>query len=175
MENDPGRYEESGRDSRDRQIKQRADEYSRNLEQASWRQAELHMTAAGFWGNFQWAFGGAAAVLAAVASGTAFSHYPSAAGVLALCSAGSAALVTALRPGDISAQHLKSACLVVGKSTVPVGTARRLMGWMRSAAPAGKQVDLAWNPEFLREGFAVQDTLRPDRFVFGAKVADLAN
>lgn len=69
------------------------------------------------------------------------------------------------------AQHLESACLVVGKSTVPVGTARRLMGWIRSAAPAGEQVDLAWNPEFLREGFAVQDTLRPDRFVFGVDSA----
>ena len=69
------------------------------------------------------------------------------------------------------AQHLESACLVVGKSTVPVGTARRLMDWIRSAAPAGEQVDLAWNPEFLREGFAVQDTLRPDRFVFGVDSA----
>jgi UDPglucose 6-dehydrogenase len=69
------------------------------------------------------------------------------------------------------AQHLESACLVVGKSTVPVGTARGLMGRIRSAAPAGEQVDLAWNPEFLREGFAVQDTLRPDRFVFGVDSA----
>jgi UDPglucose 6-dehydrogenase len=69
------------------------------------------------------------------------------------------------------AQHLESACLVVGKSTVPVGTARRLMSCIRSAAPAGQQVDLAWNPEFLREGFAVQDTVRPDRFVFGVDSA----
>ncbi|WP_030754860.1 UDP-glucose/GDP-mannose dehydrogenase family protein [Streptomyces griseus] len=51
--------------------------------------------------------------------------------------------------------------LVVGKSTVPVGSAERLAGTL----PAG--VDLAWNPEFLREGFAVQDTLHPDRIVVG--------
>ncbi|MDX2291114.1 MULTISPECIES: UDP-glucose dehydrogenase family protein [Streptomyces] len=51
--------------------------------------------------------------------------------------------------------------LVVGKSTVPVGSAERL------AAVLPQGVDLAWNPEFLREGFAVQDTLRPDRIVVG--------
>jgi UDPglucose 6-dehydrogenase len=51
---------------------------------------------------------------------------------------------------------------VVGKSTVPVGTAARLA---RSLAAVG--ADLVWNPEFLREGFAVQDTLRPDRIVLG--------
>ncbi|MEU3396758.1 UDP-glucose dehydrogenase family protein [Streptomyces filamentosus] len=51
--------------------------------------------------------------------------------------------------------------LVVGKSTVPVGSAERLAATL----PAG--VDLAWNPEFLREGFAVQDTLHPDRIVVG--------
>ncbi len=72
---------------------------------------------------------------------------------------------------DALAQHLQSACLVVGKSTVPVGTARTLIAKMQAAAPAGNQVDLAWNPEFLREGFAVQDTLRPDRFVFGVTTA----
>ncbi|MFJ6519492.1 UDP-glucose dehydrogenase family protein [Streptomyces filamentosus] len=51
--------------------------------------------------------------------------------------------------------------LVVGKSTVPVGSAERLAATL----PAG--VDLAWNPEFLREGFAVRDTLHPDRIVVG--------
>jgi UDPglucose 6-dehydrogenase len=55
--------------------------------------------------------------------------------------------------------------LVVGKSTVPVGTARRLAGVVTAGAPAGSK--LAWNPEFLREGFAVEDTLSPDRLVFG--------
>jgi UDPglucose 6-dehydrogenase len=65
------------------------------------------------------------------------------------------------------APHLSAACLVVGKSTVPVGTAAALLGQLRAAAPAGDRVDLAWNPEFLREGYAVQDSLTPDRFVFG--------
>jgi UDPglucose 6-dehydrogenase len=65
------------------------------------------------------------------------------------------------------AQHLDRRVLIVGKSTVPVGTAARLTALARQVAPAGDQVELAWNPEFLREGFAVEDTLRPDRLVFG--------
>jgi UDPglucose 6-dehydrogenase len=65
------------------------------------------------------------------------------------------------------APHLNGPCLVVGKSTVPVGTARQVLASLRSAAPAGEAVDLAWNPEFLREGFAVQDSLAPDRIVLG--------
>jgi len=68
---------------------------------------------------------------------------------------------------DALAPHLYSRCLIVGKSTVPVGTARQLMNRVRAAAPAGDLVELAWNPEFLREGFAVQDSLTPDRMVFG--------
>lgn len=71
------------------------------------------------------------------------------------------AAVTALAP------HLRRRALVVGKSTVPVGTAQRLTGVIRELAPAGDDVELAWNPEFLREGFAVDDTMRPDRLVFG--------
>src|SRR5260370_23471587 len=65
------------------------------------------------------------------------------------------------------APHLVSQCLVVGKSTVPVGTARQVMHQVRAMAPAGQEVELAWNPEFLREGFAVQDSLAPDRIVLG--------
>jgi UDPglucose 6-dehydrogenase len=65
------------------------------------------------------------------------------------------------------APHLTRECLVVGKSTVPVGTAARLAEKLVRLSPAGEQVELAWNPEFLREGFAVQDTLRPDRIVLG--------
>jgi UDPglucose 6-dehydrogenase len=68
--------------------------------------------------------------------------------------------------GDL-APHLTRRCLVVGKSTVPVGTAGRLAGLLRERAPAGASVELAWNPEFLREGHAVEDTLRPSRMVFG--------
>ncbi|WP_030174881.1 UDP-glucose dehydrogenase family protein [Spirillospora albida] len=65
------------------------------------------------------------------------------------------------------APHLTRPCLVVGKSTVPVGTAARLAGTLARLAPAGGDALLAWNPEFLREGFAVQDTLQPDRIVVG--------
>ncbi|MFI1799039.1 UDP-glucose dehydrogenase family protein [Streptomyces sp. NPDC020379] len=71
------------------------------------------------------------------------------------------AAVTALAP------VLHRPALVVGKSTVPVGSAARLAGLLAGLAPAGADVELAWNPEFLREGFAVQDTLRPDRIVVG--------
>ncbi len=58
-------------------------------------------------------------------------------------------------------------CLVVGKSTVPVGTATRLRSTLAELAPVGAQAELAWNPEFLREGFALEDTLNPGRLVFG--------
>jgi UDPglucose 6-dehydrogenase len=64
------------------------------------------------------------------------------------------------------APHLTRKVLVVGKSTVPAGTAARMEEIMLGLAP-NKDVELAWNPEFLREGFAVDDTLRPDRLVFG--------
>jgi UDPglucose 6-dehydrogenase len=68
------------------------------------------------------------------------------------------------------APHLRSGSLVVGKSTVPVGTAAELARLVEELAP-GKGVEVAWNPEFLREGFAVEDTLRPDRMVFGVSSA----
>jgi UDPglucose 6-dehydrogenase len=61
--------------------------------------------------------------------------------------------------------HARPGTLLVGKSTVPAGTAERLSAQV--AAARGDDVGLAWNPEFLREGFAVEDTLRPDRLVFG--------
>jgi UDPglucose 6-dehydrogenase len=69
---------------------------------------------------------------------------------------------------DALAPHLSSPCLVVGKSTVPPGTARQVLGQLHAMAPAGQQVEVAWNPEFLREGHAVQDSLAPDRIVLGA-------
>ncbi len=67
------------------------------------------------------------------------------------------------------AKHLQRPTLLVGKSTVPVGTAARMAELARSTAPAGADVMLAWNPEFLREGFAVKDTLHPDRLVYGVE------
>jgi UDPglucose 6-dehydrogenase len=60
--------------------------------------------------------------------------------------------------------YLKKGSLVVGKSTVPVGTAQSLREELAKTAPHS---DLAWNPEFLREGFAVEDTLTPNRLVVG--------
>jgi UDPglucose 6-dehydrogenase len=65
------------------------------------------------------------------------------------------------------AAHLDRPSIVVGKSTVPVGTAARMAELLQAESPAGEAVQLAWNPEFLREGFAIEDTLRPDRIVFG--------
>ncbi|MEU6820699.1 UDP-glucose/GDP-mannose dehydrogenase family protein [Streptomyces atriruber] len=67
------------------------------------------------------------------------------------------------------AKHLTKAALVVGKSTVPVGSADRLASRLAELAPAGDEVEMAWNPEFLREGFAVKDTLHPDRIVVGVR------
>jgi UDPglucose 6-dehydrogenase len=63
-------------------------------------------------------------------------------------------LIPILSPGD----------LVAGKSTVPVGTAGALAARVSAGAPGAL---LAWNPEFLREGFALQDTMKPDRLVYG--------
>jgi len=65
---------------------------------------------------------------------------------------------------DAVAAICKPGALVVGKSTVPVGTAARLRERLLKINPGA---DLAWNPEFLREGFAVEDTLRPNRLVVG--------
>ena len=63
-------------------------------------------------------------------------------------------------------------CVIAGKSTVPVGSAGRLQEAARAASRSGVTVDLAWNPEFLREGHAVEDTLRPDRMVLGVEHDD---
>ncbi len=71
------------------------------------------------------------------------------------------ACVTALAP------LLTRPCLVVGKSTVPAGTAAAITADIARRAPAGKSAELCWNPEFLREGHAVDDTLTPDRIVVG--------
>jgi UDPglucose 6-dehydrogenase len=65
------------------------------------------------------------------------------------------------------APRLARPCLVVGKSTVPVGTATRMTETIARLAPVGSAAEVASNPEFLREGFAVADALRPDRIVLG--------
>jgi UDPglucose 6-dehydrogenase len=62
--------------------------------------------------------------------------------------------------------HLAPGNVVVGKSTVPVGTAARLADLVNDQEPSAH---LVWNPEFLREGHAVADTLSPDRLVYGVK------
>lgn len=68
---------------------------------------------------------------------------------------------------DTLAPLLTRPAVILGKSTVPVGTAARLAEKVRELAPVGEDAQLGWNPEFLREGFAVEDTLRPDRLVLG--------
>ncbi|CAN5621649.1 UDP-glucose/GDP-mannose dehydrogenase family protein [soil metagenome] len=70
---------------------------------------------------------------------------------------------------DAIIPHLADGSVVVGKSTVPVGTAERLADRIRDTTPDSVNVSLAWNPEFLREGLAVKDTLHPDRLVFGVE------
>ncbi|MGP5044814.1 UDP-glucose/GDP-mannose dehydrogenase family protein [Glutamicibacter sp. BW77] len=68
---------------------------------------------------------------------------------------------------DSLVANISGEALIVGKSTVPVGTARRLSERIEATAKPGSKISLAWNPEFLREGFAVKDTLTPDRLVYG--------
>ena len=63
---------------------------------------------------------------------------------------------------------LRGDALIVGKSTVPVGTARKLQGLTKSLSSDDIEVEVVWNPEFLREGFGIEDTLRPDRIVVGS-------
>ncbi|MGH3559906.1 MAG: UDP-glucose dehydrogenase family protein [Mycobacterium sp.] len=70
---------------------------------------------------------------------------------------------------DTLVPRLARPAVIVGKSTVPVGTAAELARRARTIAPLGVDVEMAWNPEFLREGFAVHDTLRPDRIVLGVQ------
>jgi UDPglucose 6-dehydrogenase len=68
---------------------------------------------------------------------------------------------------DALTGHVKHGATIVGKSTVPVGTTARIHERFRAANPGRDDVTFAWNPEFLREGFALEDTLHPDRIVIG--------
>ncbi|MFJ8803085.1 UDP-glucose dehydrogenase family protein [Streptomyces sp. NPDC102487] len=65
------------------------------------------------------------------------------------------------------APRIKGPAVVAVKSTVPVGTAPRVRDLLHEFAPAADAIEVAWNPEFLRESFAIEDTLRPDRLVLG--------
>lgn len=90
------------------------------------------------------------------------------------------AVATPQKPGEMAADVtyvdsvvatlaplLRRPAVIFGKSTVPVGTAARLSLMAHQLAPIGTAVEVAWNPEFLREGLAIQDTLHPDRIVLG--------
>ena len=65
--------------------------------------------------------------------------------------------------------HLRPGSVLAGKSTVPVGTSAQIEEYIAEQwdGPADQRPAVVWNPEFLREGFAVQDTLSPDRIVVG--------
>ncbi len=82
---------------------------------------------------------------------------------------GSADLGQVTAVADTLAPLLTRPTLIAGKSTVPVGTATWLQERMSALAPAGEGVEVMWNPEFLREAYAVQDTLHPDRIVLGVQ------
>ena len=73
---------------------------------------------------------------------------------------------------DSLVPHLEGEHVILGKSTVPVGTARALQeraDAVAEQAGKGASVEVAWNPEFLREGYAVKDTIEPDRIVLGTR------
>lgn len=70
---------------------------------------------------------------------------------------------------DSLVPHLEGEHLILGKSTVPVGTAAALQERANKLAQPGTTVEIAWNPEFLREGYAVKDTIEPDRIVLGVQ------
>jgi UDPglucose 6-dehydrogenase len=75
------------------------------------------------------------------------------------------AAITSLVP------HLTRKALIVGKSTVPVGTAEWVEELVGKHTAAELGIEVAWSPEFLQEGFAVEDVLRPNRLVLGLKSA----
>ncbi|WP_411702627.1 UDP-glucose dehydrogenase family protein [Corynebacterium sp. LaCa142] len=67
---------------------------------------------------------------------------------------------------------LRGEHVIFGKSTVPVGTAAELQELADGLASEGTRVEIAWNPEFLREGYAVHDTITPDRIVIGTRESE---
>lgn len=81
---------------------------------------------------------------------------------------GGADLTQVLAAARTIARSMPGYRLLVQKSTVPVGTADKLRAWIRKHAPRRARFDVASNPEFLREGSAVENFMRPDRIVIGA-------
>ena len=84
---------------------------------------------------------------------------------------GSADLKAVLAACALVADSTRSRCLLVQKSTAPVGTARRLKDEIAARNGHGAHVEVAVNPEFLREGSAIETCLNPDRIVIGAESA----
>lgn len=84
-----------------------------------------------------------------------------------LAGSGAADLSQVFGAVDALSPHLRPGTIIVGKSTVPVGTATKVAARLAQTIPASHGVEVAWNPEFLQEGRAVQDTLHPDRLVLG--------
>ena len=80
---------------------------------------------------------------------------------------GEADLAAVWAVGDVMAPHLRDGAVVVIKSTVTVGTNRKLME--RMSKKAGRAIEVASNPEFLKEGAAIDDFMKPDRIVVGAR------
>src|ERR1043166_3062117 len=86
---------------------------------------------------------------------------------------GAADLTNLWAVGDALAPHVKSEAVVIVKSTVPVGSNQKLM--MRMSERAGRSIEVASNPEFLKEGAAVDDFMKPDRVVVGVRRAEVAS
>lgn len=84
-----------------------------------------------------------------------------------LAGSGAADLSQVFGAIDALSPYLRPGTVIAGKSTVPVGTATKVAARLAQTIPASHGVEVAWNPEFLQEGRAVQDTLHPDRLVIG--------
>jgi len=78
-------------------------------------------------------------------------------------------LTYVIKAAEDVARHLEGYTVIVQKSTAPVGTARRIGDIVRSSAAAGAEFDVVSNPEFLREGSAIEDFMRPNRVVIGVE------
>lgn len=82
---------------------------------------------------------------------------------------GSANLVYINSVADQIAESIEHDCLIVMKSTVPIGTSDRIENRIASSLKHPVKIELASNPEFLAQGTAVENTLHPDRIIMGVK------